>query len=129
MRSRHISTVVTRAPGQVYAFASDPDNLPKWATGLAQSKITREGSTLFADSPMGRVSFTFAPRNDFGVLDHDVTLPSGGTVNNPMRVMSHPEGSEVIFTLRQINLTDEEFERDARMVEADLERLKALLES
>ncbi|WP_247048731.1 hypothetical protein [Arthrobacter rhizosphaerae] len=78
---------------------------------------------------MGRISFVFAPRNDYGVLDHKVTLPSGNKVNNPLRVMDHPEGSEVIFTLRQMDLTDEEFGRDAKMVEADLERLKTLLES
>jgi hypothetical protein len=40
---------------------------------------------------MGRVTVTFAPRNDFGVLDHDVTLPSGETVYNPLRVISDGE--------------------------------------
>jgi len=33
---------------------------------------------------MGRVTFTLTPRNTFGVLDHDVTLPSGETVYNPL---------------------------------------------
>jgi hypothetical protein len=28
---------------------------------------------------------TFVPRNDYGVLDHFVTLPSGETVHNPRR--------------------------------------------
>ena len=50
-------------------------------------------------------------------------------MNNPLRVIDHPEGSEVIFTLRQRDLTDEELRRDAKMVEAGLERLKTLLES
>jgi len=65
----------------------------------------------------------FVPQNTFGVLDHDVTLPSGTVVTNPLRVVAHPAGSEVIFTVRQIELTDEEFARDIRMVEADLDRL------
>lgn len=41
--------------------------------------------------------------------------------------MNHPEGCEVIFTVRQIDLTDEEFERDCGMVAQDLERLRALV--
>ncbi|WP_309108252.1 SRPBCC family protein [Arthrobacter sp.] len=129
MHSRHISVVINRAQAEVYDFAADPAHLPEWAGGLAQSDVTREGNVLFAASPMGRISFVFAPRNDYGVLDHKVTLPSGNKVNNPLRVIDHPEGSEVIFTLRQMDLTDEEFGRDAKMVEADLERLKTLLES
>ena len=129
MRSRHVSQVIHRPPAEVYSFAADPDNLPKWAAGLAQSDLTREGDTLLVQSPMGRVSVRFVPRNDYGVLDHDVTLPSGATVNNPVRVIAHPDGAEVVFTVRQIDLTDEEFERDTGMVAADLQRLKELLES
>jgi len=44
-------------------------------------------------------------------------------------VLAHPEGSEVLFTVRQIELTDEEFERDVGLVAADLERLREILES
>ena len=77
---------------------------------------------------MGEVRVRFAPHNDFGVLDHDVTLPSGATVNNPLRVVTHPEGAEVIFTVRQIELSTAEFDRDCQMVADDLERLKGIIE-
>ena len=86
------------------------------------------GDALVADSPMGEVVVRFVPRNDFGVADHDVTLPSGETVNNPFRVLAHPDGAEVLFTVRQLAMGDEEFERDCRLVAADLDRLAALLE-
>ena len=112
----------------MYAFAADPDNLPRWAAGLAQSEITREGELLVTDSPMGRLSFRLAPPNAYGILDHVVTLPSGVTVHNPMRIVAHPEGCEVIFTVRQLDLTDEEFHRDTQSVAADLRRLKELTE-
>ncbi|WP_146338391.1 SRPBCC family protein [Nesterenkonia sp. NBAIMH1] len=128
MRSLHISVVLERDAGEVYAFAADPDNLPRWAAGLAQSDVRREGSALVTHSPMGEVSITFAPQNAFGVLDHDVRLPSGQVVHNPLRVVTHPQGSEVVFTLRQRDLTDEEFERDAAAVRQDLEQLRALLD-
>jgi hypothetical protein len=75
---------------------------------------------------MGRVTFTFTPRNDFGVLDHDVTLPSGQTVHNPLRVISDGDQCELVFTLRQRpEMTDEDFARDADAVAKDLATLSA----
>jgi hypothetical protein len=45
-----------------------------------------------------------------------------------MRVAPHPEGAEVVFSVRQLTMTDDELERDAGLVQADLERLRDLLE-
>jgi hypothetical protein len=90
-RSRHISIGIDRPAGEVYDFAADPRNLPKWAAALAGSRVEHDGAHWFTECPMGRVTVTFAPRNDFGVLDHDVTLPSGETVYNPLRVISDGE--------------------------------------
>ncbi len=79
---------------------------------------------------MGRVVVSFAPLNAFGVLDHHVTLPSGMTVYNPVRVISNEAGSEVVFTLRrQPQMSDADFARDAGMVADDLARLRTLMES
>lgn len=128
MQSRHVSCVIAASPDAVYAFASDPGNLPRWAAGLAQADVVRDGERLLVDSPMGRVEVRFVPGNEFRVLDHDVTLPSGTVVTNPVRVLAHPDGAEVVFTVRQIELADDEFERDVRMVEADLRRLQELLQ-
>jgi hypothetical protein len=126
--SRHVSRVIAAPPAAVYAFASNPENLPRWAAGLAGSEVIRQGDSLLVDSPMGRVTVRFAPPNEYGVIDHDVVLPSGATVTNPLRVLAHPAGSEIVFTLRQLDMTDEEFDRDTAMVEADLDRLQQLVE-
>ncbi|SEO80077.1 SRPBCC family protein [Actinacidiphila rubida] len=126
--SRHISTWIDRPAKEVYEYACRPENLPAWAAGLGSSVEEVDG-TWIADSPMGRCVVVFAPRNDFGVLDHDVTLPSGETVHNPMRVLADPPGSEVVFTLRRRpDVSDEDFARDAAAVTADLATLKRLLE-
>lgn len=128
--SQHISIHIDRPATTVYEFAADPLNLPQWAAGLAGSKVEHEGDQWFTESPMGRVTFTFAPRNEFGVLDHDVTLPSGETVYNPLRVISDGDGCEVIFTLRQSSeMADDDFKSDADTVAKDLARLKALVET
>ncbi len=128
MLSVHLSVVVRRRADEVYDFAADPDNLPRWAAGLARSELTREGDALVVASPMGPVRIRFVPRNAYGVLDHDVTTPDGTTTYNPMRVLAHPDGAEVLFTVRQLALSDDELERDAATVRADLERLRDLLE-
>ena len=129
MQSRHISIVINRRADTVYDYASKPENLSSWASGLARSDVLSEGARLTADSPMGPVVITFAPPNQFGVLDHDVTLPTGEIVTNPLRVIPHPEGAEVVFTIRQRGMSDEEFDRDARTIGEDLATLKALVES
>jgi hypothetical protein len=126
---QHISVSVARRPAEVYEFASDPRNLPRWATGLARSEVRREGDEWVADAPLGKVRVRFAPRNSFGVMDHDVTLESGVTVHNPMRVVPNGEGSEFVFTLiRRPGMSDGQFAQDRAAVERDLKALKELLE-
>lgn len=127
---RHLSIYIDRSPGAVYAFASDPENLPRWAAGLASSEVRRHGDHWLVDAPFGRVQLRFTERNDFGIMDHDVTLDSGVTVHNPMRVVANGDGSEFIFTLfRQPSMSDEQFANDQAAVENDLATLKSLLES
>lgn len=127
--SLHVSIHIASSAEDVYAYASDPANLPEWAQGLGGSIEKIDGQWVAESSPMGRVVVTFAPDNALGVLDHDVTLPSGETVYNPVRVIADGVGSEVVFTLRRRpEMTDADFRRDADMVAADLARLKALTE-
>jgi hypothetical protein len=125
----HISVYIDRRPVEVYAFASDPRNLPRWAAGLARSEIKKDGDAWIADAPFGQVRVKFAPQNPFGVMDHDVALPSGVTVHNPMRVVPNGDGSEFVFTLiRRPGMTDAELASDKGAVERDLKTLKNLLE-
>ncbi|HKG48883.1 MAG TPA: SRPBCC family protein [Actinomycetales bacterium] len=128
-RSRHIGEWIDRRAAGVYDYVSDPAHIPQWASGLGRAVEEVDGE-WFLDSDMGRIRVDFAERNDLGVLDHDVTLPTGQTFNNPMRVLVHGDGCEVVFTLRRLpGVSDEEFERDASAVAADLARLKRVLEA
>jgi hypothetical protein len=126
--AKHISVSINRSAAQVYAFASNPENLPRWAAGLSGS-IKKVNEDWIGEAPMGRMTVKFAEKNKFGVLDHDVTLPSGVKVYNPMRVFPNNEGSELVFTLyRQPDMSDQKFAEDAEWVEKDLAKLKTLLE-
>ena len=126
--SRHVSISINNSTEKVYEFASDPENLPKWAAGVGGS-IKNVNGEWIAESPMGMVKIKFADKNKFGILDHDVTLPSGETFYNPMRVFPNKGGSELIFTLYQRSgMSDRDFRKDEEQIKADLEKLKALVE-
>src|SRR4026209_2369058 len=126
--SRHLSVHIDRPVWQVYAFASDPANLPRWAPGLGSS-VVRMDDDWFVETPAGRVQVTFAPANGYGVLDHEVLTPSGETVYVPLRAIADGDGCEVVFTLRRSpGMSDTEFERDTALVNGDLALLKKVLE-
>jgi hypothetical protein len=127
--SRHLSTHIDRPVSEVYAFAADPANLPRWARGLGSSVQQLDG-TWFVETPAGRARVTLAPHNEFGVLDQEVLTPSGETVYVPLRAIADGDGCEVVFTLRRSpGMSDAEFERDAALVTDDLALLKEILEA
>jgi hypothetical protein len=129
MPARIIHRTIQRDWRAVYAFAAKPENMPLWASGLA-SGLTRDGDDWIADGgPIGVVRVRFTPQNDFGVIDHTVTLPSGIKVENALRIVPNGDGAEVMFTLlRQAYMDDMAFEQDAAHVARDIEALARLME-
>jgi hypothetical protein len=126
---RNISVSIQRPPGDVYAFITNGDNVPRWAAGLGTTMRRVDGEWLAEGGPVGSVRVRFAPPNDLGVADHDVVLETGATVHNPIRVVPNGPGSTVIFTLmRQPGVSARQFNQDANTVQKDLETLRALLE-
>jgi Polyketide cyclase / dehydrase and lipid transport len=127
--SRHLSVYIDRPVSEVYAFAADPANLPRWAQGLGSS-VVRVGDDWFVETPAGRARVTLAPDNPYGVLDQEVVTPSGETVYVPLRAIADGDGCEVVFTLRRApGMSDAELERDAALVTSDLALLKQIVES
>jgi hypothetical protein len=127
--SRHIATSIDRPARAVYAFIADPTNLPSWAHGLANADVELVDGTWTVESPMGTVTVRFTPPNDLGVADHDVTLPSGEVVTNPLRVVPNADGCDVVFTVhRRDGMSDAELDADVAAVTEDLATLRSLLE-
>ena len=125
----HVSTTIDRAAADVYAYIADPRHLSSWAAGLADQDVELIDGQWIAESPMGRVVVAFVPENDLGVVDHDVTLPDGTTVRNPMRVLANADGCDVVFTVRRRpGMSNGEFASDVDAVTADLATLRSLLE-
>lgn len=129
MNSRTITCSINCPLSDVYKFASNPENLPQWVQSFCLS-FKNSGDEWQMETRTGWVGIRFVPANEFGVLDHVVTLPDGQPILNPMRVVANGVGSEVIFTLFQVSgMSDEQFANDSGMVESDLLTLKSVLES
>ena len=127
--TRVVSLAVDASAETVYDYAHRIENLPHWATGLASS-LHHENGQWFTETPGGRVTIAMAPRNPYGVLDHDVTPPDGVTLHIAFRVTTIGDGSLLSFVvLRTPGMTDEAFDQDVAAVEKDLQALKDLVEA
>jgi len=129
MPARIIHTTIDRPWRDVYAFASQPENMPRWAAGLAAG-LSREGEDWIGDGgPIGKIRVRFTPLNDLGVIDHTVTLDTGMSFENALRVVPNGDGAEIMFTLlRQPDTDDQAFEVDTAAIQTDLGTLKQILE-
>lgn len=128
--SVHVSTSIDRQAEDVFAYVTDLANLSSWAAGLAESPLRQVDGEWVADSPLDRVAVEFVDPNDFGVADHDVTLPSGESVTNPMRVFANGDGCDVVFSARRLAaMSEADFATDIDAVTRDLAALRLLMET
>ncbi len=124
---KHISISINKSAGEVYQFTSNPENFPKWIAFI--KSMTNHGEFWIGKTDLGDIKIKFAPLNDFGIVDHQVTLANGEPVNNPMRVVANNKGCEFTFTLLWLpDRTEKEFNEDAQAVAADLQKLKEIVE-
>ena len=125
--ARTYSVSIDRDWRALYEEIWQPDYFTKWASGLAESDLRREGDNWAADGPEGQIRIRFTPHNDFGVMDHFVTAGGDSEIHIPLRVVQNGTGAEVMLTLyRQPDMSDERFAADAKWINADLKTLKAL---
>jgi hypothetical protein len=127
--ARTLQVSILRHWREVYDYASIPENLPQWASGLT-SALQKSGEEWMADGPGGKLRLRFAPANEFGVLDHWVITETGEEIYIPLRVVANGEIAEVTFTLFRLpGMDDEKFLADAAWVKRDLRKLKDVLEA
>ena len=126
---KNVSISINSSKEQVYQFASNPENFPRWLAFV--KSVSRKSENVWnAETTIGQIEIQFVPANEFGIIDHLVKLQDGTEVSNPLRVIGNDKGSEVIFTLFQMpGKTERDIEEDAGLVEADLATLKRILEN
>jgi len=129
LESRTFSVSINRHPDEVYAFISNPENLPQWAPAFSKS-VRRAGAEWIVETPDGSMKIRFVETNAFRVADHYVIATPDLEIYVPMRVLPNgSSGSELLLTLfHQPNMSDQEFRRDIDMVTRDLDVLKMILE-
>ena len=126
--ARTLTISIDRPADEVYAFAANIENFPRWASSFVRA-VRKTPQGWVAETTEGTIGFEFAARNEFGVLDQIVRPAPGVEILVPMRVVPNGDGAEVIFTLIQFpGMPDEKFSRDMGMVERDLQTLKTVLE-
>jgi hypothetical protein len=123
--ARTYSISVNRDWRELYEAIWQPEIFPRWASGLTESDLRREGEGWMADGPDGPIVIRFTPHNAFGVMDHFIETGDGQQIHIPLRVIQNGDGAEVMLTLfRQPGMTDETFARDAKWIARDLRALR-----
>jgi hypothetical protein len=117
-RVRKLSVSINRPATEAYEFLSQPENFPKWASGLGTA-LRRDGADWVVETPEGTASVRFMERNSHGVLDHAMRLPSGASVYVPLRIVPAGDGCELVLTV---------FAADAESRMRDLLAAKRILE-
>lgn len=127
--ARTFSATIAHEWRALYEKIWRPEFFPKWASGLAESELRRDGDDWMANGPSGPIRIRFTPYNQFGVMDHYVDLGTGAEIYVPLRVIGNGAGAEVMLTLfRQPAMDDEQFATDIRWINRDLKALKHLIE-
>jgi hypothetical protein len=127
-RTAVVHTSILAPPQDVVAFLSDLQNWKTWASWIRSvARTSPRDWTL--ETETGLMKVHFVEPNALGVLDHHVTLASGVTVFNAMRVLPNGTGSELVMVLFQAPATStSEFERDIEAVTDDFARIKKTAE-
>src|SRR3954462_10500473 len=94
----HIS--ILTPPKSLVVFLSDMEKWKTWAQWIHSVARTSERDWSL-ETEAGRMKIHFVESNSLGVLDHEVTLESGTTVFNSMRVLPNGTGSELVMVVFQ----------------------------
>jgi len=128
LSSHTLSLAIHRNWVDLYETIWKPEFFPKWASGLSQTPLEQDGSLWRGKGPKGPVKVRFTEHNPYCIMDHYVDTGLSKEIFVPMRIVANCAGSQVLITLfRQPLLSDERFAQELEMVNADLQRLHALL--
>lgn len=127
LESRTISVTIKRNWKDVYEEFWRPEDFQKWASGLSKTPLTQDGDIWKAEGPEGPIGIRFTGHNDFGVMDHYISVKNFPEIYVPLRIIQNGEDAEVLLTLfRQPGMSDARFIADTEWVKRDLLTLKSL---
>src|SRR5687768_12355000 len=59
---KHITISINKSPKEVYQFASNPENFPKWIAFI--KSMTKQGEFWLGKTDLGDIKIKFVPPND-----------------------------------------------------------------
>jgi Polyketide cyclase / dehydrase and lipid transport len=128
-RAEAIHVSILAPPQQVFDFLADVNHWKTWAPWV-RAVVGKSGRDWTLETDGGTMHLRFVEPNSLGVLDHTVTLASGVSIYNSMRVLANGSGSElVMFVFQTPPATSEQFEQDVRAVREDFARIKKVVEA
>ena len=128
-RSEAVHVSILAPPREVFDFLADVNNWKTWAPWV-RAVAGHSGNDWTVETDGAPMHLRFVEPNSLGVLDHTVTLASGVSVYNAMRVSPNGSGSELVMVVLQTPpATAEEFERDVQAVHDDFGRIKKVVEA
>jgi hypothetical protein len=127
--THHTVTAVFDAPGeQVFAYLSDVENLPEWATEFARELKVEDGAYKVVNG-LGEFFIRIEPDPDTGVIDMLAGPTEDSLALFPTRVVALDEDrSAFTFTMfQQPGQPDELFEGQYQALLREFENLERLL--
>jgi len=128
MRSRTVTTVLDADPRAVFAYMSDIEHLPEWATEFAR-ELHREGDDYKVVNGLGEFFFTIEADRDSGVIDMFAGPTKEQMAIFPTRAVGLPDGRTAYsFTMFQApGMPDDLFEAQHASLERELAGLERIL--
>jgi hypothetical protein len=126
MMNRTVTAVLEASHNDVFAFLSDVENLPLWATDFAQELKYEDGKTKVVNG-LGEFHFTLDADPETGVID----MYSGPSEDEmalfPTRVVAlGPTKTAYSFTMfKAPDMPDELFESQYRSLQREFDNIRA----
>ena len=126
MLSRTVTAVLDAPSEEVYAFLSDVDNLPRWATDFARELRYEDGKTKVVNG-LGEFFFSIEADADTGVIDMYAGSTEHAMTIFPTRVVAlGPTRSAYTFTMfKAPEMPDDLFESQHRSLQREFDNIRA----
>jgi hypothetical protein len=126
MKSRTVTTVLTAPQEDVFAYMSEIENLPEWATEFAR-ELRRDDDGYVVVNDLGEFRFEIRADRETGVIDM-LSGPSRAEMSVfPTRAVALPDGrTAYTFTMFQVpGMPDELFESQHESLKREFANIEA----
>ena len=128
MRSATVTAVLRAPQSDVFAYMSDVEHLPRWATEFAR-ELRRDGDDYKVVNGLGEFFFAIQADPGTGVIDMFAGPSKDSMAVFPTRAVALPDGRTAYsFTMFQTpGMTDELFDAQYASLRREFENIERIL--